>query len=193
MQRISEIKRNTSETSIKIKLNIDGSGKYKINTTVGFLDHMLSQVAKHGNFDLEIEAEGDIHIDYHHIVEDIGITLGQAFYEACGNFIGIKRFSSYTVPMDDALTNVTIDISNRPYLVYNVKNLKTKLKDFDTELIEEFFRAFVNNFRCNLHINNFYGSNTHHIIESIFKAFALSLKDALLIVSDTLPSTKNLI
>ena len=193
MQRISEIKRNTSETSIKIKLNIDGSGKYKINTTIGFLDHMLSQVAKHGNFDLEIEAEGDIHIDYHHLVEDVGITLGQAFYDASGDFIGIKRFSSFTVPIDDALTNVTIDISNRPYLVYNVKNLKTKLKDFDTELIEEFFRAFVNNFRCNLHINNFYGSNTHHIIESIFKAFALSLKEALLIVSDTLPSTKNLI
>ena len=193
MDRQSEISRKTTETSIFIKLNIDGSGKFKIDTPIGFLNHMLEQLSKHGKFDIELKASGDVHIDYHHLVEDVGICLGKAFYDACYEFKGIKRFSSMTVPMDDSLSNVTIDISNRPFLVYNVKKLKEKINDFDTELFEEFFRAFVNNFRCNLHINNFYGSNSHHIIESIFKAFALSLNDALQIVDSSVPSTKGVL
>ncbi len=193
MKRYSLIKRQTSETDISIELNIDGSGNFKIDTPIGFFNHMLEQLAKHGKFDITLKAKGDVHVDFHHLVEDVGICLGKAFYEACGDFIGIKRFSSISVPMDDSLSNVTIDISNRPFLVYNVKKLKEKIKDFDTELFEEFFRAFVSNFRCNLHINNFYGSNSHHIIESIFKAFALSLNDALQIVDSSVPSTKGVL
>ncbi len=193
MERYSIIKRQTTETSISLELNIDGSGKFEINTPVGFFNHMLEQLAKHGKFDIKLSANGDVDVDYHHLVEDVGICLGKAFFDACGDFKGIKRFSSMTVPMDDSLSNVTIDISNRPFLVYNVKKLKEKIKDFDTELFEEFFRAFVSNFRCNLHINNFYGSNSHHIIESIFKAFALSLNDALQIVDSSVPSTKGVL
>ncbi len=193
MKRYSLIKRQTSETNISIELNIDGSGNFKIDTPIGFFNHMLEQLAKHGKFDITLKAKGDVHVDFHHLVEDVGICLGKAFYEACGDFKGIKRFSSISVPMDDSLSNVTIDISNRPFLVYNVKKLKEKIKDFDTELFEEFFRAFVSNFRCNLHINNFYGSNSHHIIESIFKAFALSLNDALQIVDSSVPSTKGVL
>ncbi len=193
MKRYSLIKRQTSETDISIELNIDGSGDFKIDTPIGFFNHMLEQLAKHGKFDITLKAKGDVHVDFHHLVEDVGICLGKAFYEACGDFKGIKRFSSISVPMDDSLSNVTIDISNRPFLVYNVKKLKEKIKDFDTELFEEFFRAFVSNFRCNLHINNFYGSNSHHIIESIFKAFALSLNDALQIIDSSVPSTKGVL
>ncbi len=193
MKRYSLIKRQTSETDISIELNIDGSGDFKIDTPIGFFNHMLEQLAKHGKFDITLKAKGDVHVDFHHLVEDVGICLGKAFYEACGDFKGIKRFSSISVPMDDSLSNVTIDISNRPFLVYNVKKLKEKIKDFDTELFEEFFRAFVSNFRCNLHINNFYGSNSHHIIESIFKAFALSLNDALQIIDSLVPSTKGVL
>ncbi len=193
MKRYSLIKRQTSETDISIELNIDGFGNFKIDTPIGFFNHMLEQLAKHGKFDITLKAKGDIHVDFHHLVEDVGICLGKAFYEACGDFKGIKRFSSISVPMDDSLSNVTIDISNRPFLVYNVKKLKEKIKDFDTELFEEFFRAFVSNFRCNLHLNNFYGSNSHHIIESIFKAFALSLNDALQIVDSSVPSTKGVL
>ena len=193
MKRFSFIERQTTETNISIELNIDGSGNFKIDTPIGFFNHMLEQLAKHGKFDITLKAKGDVHVDFHHLVEDVGICLGKAFYEACGDFKGIKRFSSISVPMDDSLSNVTIDISNRPFLVYNVKKLKEKIKDFDTELFEEFFRAFVSNFRCNLHINNFYGSNSHHIIESIFKAFALSLNDALQIIDSSVPSTKGVL
>ncbi len=193
MERKSEFKRQTSETSIYIQLNVDGIGDYKIDTPAGFFNHMLEQLSKHGKFDIQLQADGDTHIDYHHLVEDVGICLGKAFYDACGDFKGIKRFSSYTVPMDDALSTVSIDISNRPFLVFNAKNLTEKIGDFDTQLFEEFFRAFVNNFRCNLHINNHYGSNSHHIIESIFKAFALSLNDALKILDSSIPSTKGVL
>ena len=193
MKRVSKVQRETTETKIDIELNIDGNGNYSIKTPSGFFNHMLEQFSKHGKFDLKINAIGDIEIDFHHLVEDVGICLGKAFYEACGEFKGIKRFSSINVPMDDALSNVTIDVSNRPFLVYNVKNLTQKINDFDTELFEEFFRAFVNNFRCNLHINNFYGTNSHHIIESIFKAFGLCLNDALKIINSSVPSTKGVL
>ncbi len=193
MNRSSKIHRKTDETEINISLNIDGIGKYKINTPIGFFNHMLTQIAKHGKFDIEINAKGDTEVDYHHLVEDIGITLGLCFKEALKNYKGIKRFSTFTVPMDEALTNVTIDISNRPFLIYNVKIKNEKVGDFDTELVREFFISFTNNFRCTLHINNFYGDNSHHIIESIFKAFAICLKDALKIVSDDIPSTKGVI
>ena len=193
MKRKSNYKRETYETSIEIQLIIDGKGNSEIDTPVGFLNHMLEQLARHGKFDIQLNADGDTHIDYHHIVEDIGICLGKAFYDACDNFKGIKRFSSYTIPMDDALSSVAIDISNRPYLVFNVKNLVDKIGDFDTQLIEEFFRAFSSNFRCNLHINNHYGYNSHHIVESIFKAFALSLNDALEIIDLSIPSTKGVL
>jgi len=193
MKRSSTVSRKTTETAIFVNLNVDGSGEYEILTPAGFLNHMLEQLAKHGKFDISLKADGDIHVDFHHLVEDVGISLGKAFFEACGDFKGIKRFSSKTVPMDDALTTVSIDISNRPFLVYNVKNLTEKINDFDTELFEEFFRAFVNNFRCNLHINTHYGINSHHIIESIFKAFALTLNDALHIVDSSIPSTKGVL
>ena len=193
MGRSSTVSRKTTETSIFINLDVDGSGKYEILTPAGFFNHMLEQLAKHGKFNISLKADGDVHVDFHHLVEDVGISLGKAFFEACGDFNGIKRFSSKTVPMDDALTTVSIDISNRPFLVYNVKNLTEKINDFDTELFEEFFRAFVNNFRCNLHINTHYGINSHHIIESIFKAFALTLNDALQIVDTSIPSTKGVL
>lgn len=177
--RTASISRKTTETQIKISLNLDGSGKYKVRTSMPFLDHMLECMARHGCFDLSVDAKGDIDVDYHHTVEDIGIVLGQAFEKAFGNKRKIVRFGNFTVPMDETLARVDLDISGRPYLVYQVPlSKKKKILDFDLELIEEFFRALVMTSGMTLHINVPYGKNPHHIIEAIFKAFARALDQA---------------
>lgn len=179
--RESLIERNTRETQIKLRLNLDGEGNSKINTSVGFLDHMLELFTRHGFFDLEIEAEGDIHVDFHHTVEDVGICLGKALKDALGDKIGIRRFGSCTIPMYEALATVDLDLCDRPYLVYNSPLDGGKIGDFDAELVEEFLHGFVDNSGTTLHVNVRYGTNRHHIAEAIFKAFAKALKQAVTI------------
>jgi len=178
MNRKSEIKRKTNETDISLSMNIDGTGKGDINTGVGFFDHMFSLFARHGLFDLKVMAKGDLDVDAHHTVEDVGIVLGQAIKEALGDKKSIKRYGSSFVPMDEALALVALDLSGRPYLVFDARFENQKLGNMDTELVEEFFRAVANNAGINLHIKVFYGSNTHHIIEAIFKAFGRALDEA---------------
>jgi imidazoleglycerol-phosphate dehydratase len=178
MSRKASIERVTKETQIRLSLNLDGRGKAKICTSVPFLDHMLDLFTRHGLFDMEVEAKGDIDIDFHHTVEDIGIVLGQAFREALGDKKGIHRYGQATVPMDETLAAVAIDLSGRPYLVYNVRIPKVKIGEFDVELVREFFQAFVNNCGANLHINVIYGENVHHILEACFKAAARALDQA---------------
>ncbi len=178
MSRLAEIKRTTTETSIELSLNIDGSGKSIIDTPVPFLNHMLTLFSKHGLFDLNVKATGDIEIDAHHTVEDIGIVLGQAFKQALGNGYGIKRYAQSAVPMDETLVITTVDLSGRAYLVYNVYMEKGRVGNFDTELAKEFFQAFANNAAINLHINMQYGDNLHHIIEACFKSCARAMREA---------------
>lgn len=178
MKRTAEIDRSTSETRIHLKLTIDGTGLSAIRTTVPFLDHMLHLFARHGLFDLTVEAQGDIDIDFHHTVEDIGIVLGEAFRQALGDKKGIVRYGTARIPMDETLADVTVDLSGRPYLVYNVALPKVKVGEFDAELAREFFQAFANNCGCNLHLNLLYGENVHHIIEACFKGFGRSLDSA---------------
>ncbi len=178
MSRTAQIERTTSETRIRLDLNVDGTGTASICTSVPFLDHMLNLFARHGLFDLQVEASGDIDIDFHHTVEDIGIVLGQAFKQALGEKKGIRRYGQATVPMDETIASVAIDISGRPYLVYHVNLPKVKIGEFDVELAREFFQAFVNHAGINLHINVMYGDNVHHIIEACFKAFARSMDAA---------------
>jgi len=175
MARAASVKRVTKETSIKLSIDLDGSGVGKICTSVPFLDHMLDLFARHGLFDLEIEACGDIDIDFHHTVEDIGIVLGQAIKEALGDKKGIRRYGQATVPMDETLASVATDLSGRPFLVYNVALPKVKIGEFDVELAREFFQALVNNLGANLHINVMYGDNVHHVLEACFKATARAL------------------
>jgi imidazoleglycerol-phosphate dehydratase len=175
MSRTASLERVTRETRIRLAIDLDGSGTGKICTSVPFLDHMLDLFARHGLFDLEIEAQGDIDIDFHHTVEDIGIVLGQAVKEALGDKKGIRRYGQSTVPMDETLANVALDLSGRPYLVYNVSLPKVKIGDFDVELGREFFQAFVNNVGANLHINVMYGDNVHHLLEACFKGVARAL------------------
>ena len=175
MARKAMIERVTNETRIRLELNVDGCGKGTICTSVPFLDHMLNLFARHGLFDLTVEASGDIDIDFHHTVEDIGIVLGEAFRQALDDKKGIRRYGQASVPMDETLASVSIDISGRPYLVYNVRLPKVKIGDFDVELAREFFQAFVNNAGLNLHINVMYGENVHHIIEACFKAVARAM------------------
>jgi imidazoleglycerol-phosphate dehydratase len=177
-KRTSTVKRKTGETNISLSLNIDGKGKSAVKTGIPFFDHMLTLFAKHGLFDLKLSAKGDIEVDYHHTVEDIGICLGQAFKEALGDKIGIVRYGESKVPMDEALAEVIIDISGRPHLTYNVPIKKTKFIDFDIEVVKEFFEAFVLNAGITIHVNLIRGNNTHHIIEAIFKAFAVTLSKA---------------
>lgn len=172
MSRIATIERITKETRIRMELSVDGRGQAKVCTSVPFLDHMLNLFARHGLFDLTIEASGDIDIDFHHTVEDVGIVLGEAFKQALGDKNGIRRYGQATVPMDETLAAVAVDFSGRPYLVYHVALPKVKIGDFDVELAREFFQAFVNHCGLNLHINVMYGDNVHHIIEACFKAFA---------------------
>lgn len=178
-ERKSLIKRKTGETNIEIQFNIDGEGKYDINTGVGFLDHMLVLFAKHGNFDLIVKAEGDLNVDCHHTVEDVGIVLGQCIKEASGDRQGIKRYGSCFIPMDEALAMSFVDVSGRPFLVFQAELDVMKLGDFDTEMTEEFFRAVAFNAGITLHNKVLYGQNNHHKIEAIFKAFARSLREAL--------------
>ncbi len=178
MSRTATIERITNETRIKLSLTVDGSGAAKICTSVPFLDHMLNLFARHGLFNLEVEACGDIDIDFHHTVEDIGIVLGEAFKQALGDKKGIRRYGQASVPMDETLASVAVDISGRPYLVYHVNLPKVKIGEFDVELAREFFQAFANHCGLNLHINVMYGDNVHHIIEACFKAFARAMDAA---------------
>ena len=192
MARTSYVKRSTSETQIEVSLNLDGSGDQDIKTPIPFLDHMLSQLAKHGYFDLKVKAKGDTHIDFHHTVEDVGIAVGQAFKEALGEKKGIRRFAEANVPLNEALAQCVIDISGRAFFVFNVDFPKAKLGEFDVELVPEFFQAFSANSDITLHLNSPYWNNLHHITEALFKAFARSLDSACSIDSRTsdIPSTK---
>lgn len=178
MTRTAQIERITKETSIKLSLNLDGNGTAKVCTSVPFLDHMLNLFSRHGLFDLTVEASGDIDIDFHHTVEDIGIVLGEAFKQALGDKKGIRRYGQSSVPMDETLASVAVDISGRPFMVYHVNLPKVKIGDFDVELAKEFFQAFTNHCGLNLHINVMYGDNVHHIIEACFKAFGRALDSA---------------
>ena len=178
--RTAKVERKTKETDIKLNINLDGKGQYSIDTSIPFFDHMLSLMCKHGVFDIKLKAKGDIDIDYHHTVEDIGIVLGKALKQAIGNMKGISRFGQATVPMDEALASVSLDISGRPYLVYKVEfPKKSKIKNFDPDLIEDFLQAFVSNSSITLHVDSPYGRNTHHIIEAVFKALGRALKNAI--------------
>ena len=191
--RKASIKRKTKETDISLDLNLDGRGSYSINTSIPFLDHMLSLTCKHGLFDMKLKAKGDIDIDDHHTVEDIGIVLGKALKQAVGDMKGIARYGQASVPMDEALASVSLDISGRPYFVYKVEfPKKSKLKDFDPDLIEDFLQAFVSSSSITLHINALYGRNIHHIIEAIFKGLGRALREAVTINPKMkgIPSTK---
>ena len=176
--RTAQVERNTKETQIRLRLNLDGKGAAKLQTGIPFLEHMLDQVARHGMLDLEIEAKGDLHIDAHHTVEDIGITLGQAFVKALGDKAGIRRFGHAYVPLDEALSRVVIDFSGRPGLTYDVKFTRALIGDFDADLVHEFFQGFVNHAQVTLHIDNLRGDNAHHQCETMFKAFARALRMA---------------
>lgn len=181
MERSSIINRKTKETDIKLSLDIDGTGKYNINTGVGFFDHMLTHVAKHGFFDMEIKCVGDLEIDCHHTIEDIGIVFGQCIAKALGDKAGIKRYGSSTIPMDETLVLCALDISGRPFLNFDVDLTVMRLGDMDVEMVEEFFRAVAVNAGMNLHIKLLDGKNNHHIVEGIFKAFANALDMATMI------------
>lgn len=176
--RLAEIKRTTAETDIELRLNLDGEGNYQVNTGVGFFEHMLCLWTKHGAFDLDLKALGDLHVDAHHTVEDVGICLGQALKKALGNKAGIIRYGSAIIPMDEALALAAVDLSGRGFLVYDVPLPSSRLGDFDTELVEEFLRALAMNGEFTLHIRLLAGNNTHHIIEAIFKALGRALRQA---------------
>ena len=196
MTRKAIISRKTKETSIKVELNIDGKGKYKIDTGIGFLNHMLEQLSKHSSIDLNVKAKGDTHIDLHHTTEDTGIAIGECLKKASKKFMGIKRYAHALIPMDETLTRVVIDVSNRPYLVWKVRLKVEKLGEMDTELFKEWFQAFSQAAGITLHIENIYGDNSHHIIESCFKGLAKSLREALEIdkkIKNRVPSTKGVL
>ena len=178
MERFSEVERKTKETDIRVKLKLDGKGEHEVSTGVPFFDHMLMLFSAHGFFDLSIDAKGDLEVDFHHTVEDVGLVLGDAFEKALGGRKGIKRYGHAVTPMDDALAAVTVDLSKRPFLVYNVCGNSVRKGDFDIDLAKEFFRAFANRGGMNLHINVFYGENEHHVIESIFKSAGRALDQA---------------
>jgi imidazoleglycerol-phosphate dehydratase len=177
--RIAEVSRNTAETKIRVRVNLDGTGVSRLSTGIGFFDHMLDQIARHGLIDLDIEAEGDLHIDGHHTVEDVGITLGQAFAKAVGDKKGIRRYGHAYVPLDEALSRVVIDFSGRPQLEMHVPFKSGMIGAFDTQLTHEFFQGFVNHASVTLHIDNLKGENAHHQAETVFKAFARALRSAL--------------
>ena len=191
--REGRVERKTGETEIAVRVNLDGQGDYKVDTGIGFLDHMLAQLARHSLIDLEVTAKGDLHIDAHHTTEDTGIALGQAVAQALGARTGIQRYGHAYLPMDEALTRVALDLSNRAYLVWKVAFTRDKLGDFDTELFREFFQAFAQNAGITLHVETLYGDNNHHIAESAFKALARALRMAVEIdprKADQVPSTK---
>ena len=191
--RIAEVQRHTSETRIRARVNLDGTGKAQLATGIGFFDHMLDQIARHGLIDLDIQAEGDLHIDGHHTVEDVGITLGQAVAQAIGDKSGIRRYGHAYVPLDEALSRVVVDFSGRPGLVMNVPFVRAMIGEFDVDLAHEFFQGFVNHALVTLHIDNLRGSNAHHQCETVFKAFGRALRAAAEVdprAAGTIPSTK---
>ena len=191
--RTASVKRKTRETGISVTVNLDGSGQNTLDTGIGFLDHMLEQLSKHGLIDLDVKVNGDLHVDMHHSAEDCGIAIGQAVKQALGDRRGICRFASAYLPMDETLTRVALDISGRPYLVWKVAFSTAKIGEMDTELFKEWFQAFAQNAGITLHVENLYGDNNHHIAESCFKGLARALKDAITIderQKDVIPSTK---
>jgi imidazoleglycerol-phosphate dehydratase len=191
--RIAEVQRNTKETQIRVRVNLDGTGEAQLSTGIGFFDHMLDQIARHGLIDLEIQAQGDLHIDGHHTVEDVGITLGQAVAKAVGDKKGLRRYGHAYVPLDEALSRVVVDFSGRPGLHMDVKFKAGAIGAFDTQLAFEFFQGFVNHALVTLHIDNLKGENAHHQCETIFKAFARAVRMALEVdprAADVIPSTK---
>lgn len=191
--RKAEISRKTNETDIQVSVNLDGTGEHNINTGIGFLDHMLDQLAKHGLIDMTIEAKGDLHIDFHHTAEDVGIALGEAVKLALGDKRGIKRYASADLAMDGTLSRAAIDVSGRPFLVWRVEFTRDKVGDMDTELFREWFQAFAMNAGITLHMETFYADNNHHIAESCFKALARALRQAVEIdprAANAIPSTK---
>jgi imidazoleglycerol-phosphate dehydratase len=190
-----EIKRKTKETEVFLKLDLDGSGRHSIATGIPFFDHMLSLLAYHGSIDLSLKAKGDIGVDSHHTVEDVGICLGEGIKKALGEAKGIERYGMAMIPMDETLGSVVLDLSMRPCLVFNMKMRRTKIGSFDLDLVEEFFRALCNHGRITLHINLFYGKNSHHMVEAVFKGFGRALRGAVSIVvrRSQVPSTKGIL
>jgi imidazoleglycerol-phosphate dehydratase len=191
--RAAMIDRKTNETDIHIEMNLDGTGKYEIDTGVGFLDHMLTHLSKHSGINLVVKAKGDLQVDAHHTVEDIAICLGEGLLKALGGKKGITRYGYSSVPMEDALANVSIDLSGRPACVYNVEYRTSKIGDFDVECLEEMLRSFSNNGKFNLHVNVPYGVNSHHIAEAIFKALGMALGTAIKVSGTDVPSTKGIL
>lgn len=191
--RKGKVNRKTNETDIYLEIDIDGTGKTDISTGIGFLDHMLNLMMFHGKMDLNLKCDGDLDIDDHHTVEDIGISLGQAFKEAIGDRRGIRRYGSFSIPMDEALATVNLDISNRPFLVYNMELKREMLGDIATENFQEFLRAFAFNAGITLHINLLYGENDHHKIEAVFKALGRALNEASEVVGGGVPSSKGIL
>ena len=191
--RIGEVSRETNETCVNISLNLDGEGKGEINTGAPFFDHMLELFARHGFFDLTVDARGDVEVDYHHLVEDAGLALGQAVRKALGNRAGITRYGFFVLPMDETLVTVSLDLSNRPYLVYNAEPPVTFVRDFNVNLFKEFFQAFANEAGANLHVRLEYGEEPHHVVEAVFKGFARALDAATRYeprLGGAIPSTK---
>ncbi len=194
--RQATVERKTTETRISATVNLDGTGAYEISTGIGFLDHMMEQVARHSLIDLTLKAEGDLHIDFHHTTEDAGIVIGQAVNQALGERKGIARYGTAIAPMDEALSRVALDASNRPYLIWKVEFVRDKLGEMDTELFKEWFQAFAQAAGLTLHVENFYGDNNHHIAESLFKALARALRQAVETdprKADAVPSTKGVL
>jgi imidazoleglycerol-phosphate dehydratase len=177
--RIATVERKTKETAIKATVNLDGTGRYNVATGIGFLDHMLEQLSRHSLVDITLEAKGDLHIDYHHTTEDTGIVIGEAISKALGDRAGIKRYGDAMIPMDETLTRVALDASNRPYLIWKVAFSRAKLGEMDTELFKEWFQAFAQSAGLTLHVENIYGENNHHIVESCYKGVARALRQAL--------------
>ncbi|MCF4167515.1 imidazoleglycerol-phosphate dehydratase HisB [Zavarzinia compransoris] len=194
--RTATIARKTKETEISVTINLDGTGRYKVSTGVGFLDHMLEQLSRHSLMDLEVTAKGDTHIDFHHVTEDTGIAIGEAFSKALGDRKGIRRYGDALIPMDETLTRVALDCSNRPYLIWKVHFTRDKLGEMDTELFKEWFQAFAQAGGITLHVENLYGENNHHIVESSYKALARALRAASEIdprATGAVPSTKGVL
>jgi len=195
-RRAASVTRNTTETKISVSLDLDGTGKYAVSTGIGFLDHMLEQLSRHSLIDLSVKAEGDLHIDYHHTTEDTGIAIGEAFNKALGDRKGINRYGHMYIPMDETLTRVALDLSNRPYLIWKVAFTRDNLGEMDTELFKEWFQAFAQAAGCTLHVETLYGTNNHHIVETCYKGLARALKIAIAPdprQGDAIPSTKGVL
>ena len=194
--RVATVERKTKETEVFVSLDLDGTGEYDIDTGIGFLDHMLEQLSRHSLIDLKVRAEGDLHIDFHHTTEDTGIVIGEAVAQALGDSMGIRRYGNAIIPMDETCTRVTLDVSRRPYLIWKVAFSRPKLGEMDTELFKEWFQAFAQAAGITLHVENMYGDNNHHIVESCFKGLARALRDAIEIdprKADAIPSTKGVL